>query len=144
MLIGLAIAVVALISSWFISMIRSQQEEIEEGGEKQIECTNALLDVVDVICSNSTEELKIAINNIGFIDLYDFSVLARVNNTFYQNSTGGPNSTNVLGPGGQAILTYFCDKDIYCSEGAKVTTIRVTPGNCPQVYVEENVDVTCG
>ena len=144
MLIGITIAVVALISSWVVSMIRSQQEEIGEGGEKQIECTNALLEVVDVICSNSTEELKIAINNIGLIDLYNFSVFVRVNNTFYQNSTGGPNSTNVLGPGEQAILTYSCDRDIYCAGDAKVTTVRVSPANCPQVYVERNVDVTCG
>lgn len=144
MLIGIVIAVTALISSWFVSMIRSQQEEIEEGGEKQIECINAQLDIVGVICSNSTEKLKVTIHNLGGIDLYDFSTFAEVNNTFYQNSTGGPNSTNVLAPGEQVILTYHCDKDDYCAGDAKVTTVRVSPGNCPQSYVEENFDVTCG
>ena len=144
MLIALTLSVVGLIGSWFISMSRSQMEEIEERGETQIECTNALLDIVDVICSNSTEELKIAVNNIGQINLYDFSTFVEVNNTFYQNSTGGPNSTYVLAPGGQTILVYHCDKDLYCAGGATIDKVRITPSNCPQVYVEESVGVTCG
>jgi len=144
MLIALTLSVVGLLGSWFVSMSRSQMEEIEERGETQIECTNALLDIVQVICSNSTEKLKIAINNIGQIDLYDFSTFVEVNNTFYQNSTGGPNTTDVLSPGEQAILVYHCDNNLYCSGGAIVGKVRVSPGNCPQVYVEENVGVTCG
>jgi len=144
MLIALTLSVVGLLGSWFVSMSRSQMEEIEEAGEKQIECTNALLDIVSVICSNSTEQLKIAINNIGQIDLYDFSTLVEINNTYYLNSTGGPNSTNVLNPGEQTILVYHCDKDIYCTGGVTVEKVRIAPGNCPQVYVEKNVGVTCG
>ena len=143
MLIALTLSVVGLIGSWFVSMSRSQMEEIEEGGEKQIECTNALLDIVSVICSNNTEELKIGVNNIGQINLYDFSTFVEVNNTFYQNSTGGPNSTNVLGPGEQSILIYHCDNSLYCAGGATVGKVRISPGNCPQVYVEKNIGVTC-
>ena len=82
---------------------------------------------------------------MGHIDLYDFSTLVEVNNTFYLNSTGGPNSTNVLGPGEQTILTYFCDKDIYCAGDVSVEKVRISPGNCPQAYIEKTTrGVTCG
>jgi hypothetical protein len=60
-----------------------------------------------------------------------------INNTFYLNNTGGPNSTNVLEPGEQEVLVYFCDKDLYCAGEASIDKVRVSPGNCPQAYVEK-------
>lgn len=143
MLIAITFGVVGLVATWFTTMTRTQTEIIESGAIKEVNCTSARLDIVDVVCSNSTQELKIAINNIGQIELYDFSTLAKVNNTWYENSTGGPNSTHPLNPGRQTILVYGCGKE-YCSGGAQVGTVRVSPSHCPQVFIEEDFSVTCG
>jgi len=143
MLIALTLVVIGLVGSWFTSMTKRQTEIIETGAMKQINCTSALFDIVDVICSNSSQQLKIAINNIGQTDLYGFSAFVKINNTFYQNSTGGPNSTSPLGPGKQTTLVYGCGPE-YCSGGVNVGKIRLSPSNCPQVYIEEDFDVTCG
>jgi flagellin-like protein len=130
MLIALSLSVVAILATWFSSLTKSQTENIESGSVKLVNCTTANLDLVGVICSN-----------LGQIDLYDFSTLAQINNTYYQNSTGGPNSTHPLSPGHQTILIYGCD---LCTTNAKVSVVRVTPGNCPQIYEEKNVEVNCG
>ena len=140
MLIAFTMAVAALLGTWFTSMTKTETELIEEGAKKQINCTSALLDIVDVKC-NSSGELKIAINNIGLNELYGFSVFAKINNTFYQNSTGGPGLTSPLDPGGQTILTYYCPA--VCIANATVETIRIGTSNCPQIWVEETADVTC-
>jgi len=140
MLIAFTMAVAALLGTWFTSMTKTETELIEEGAKKQINCTSALLDIVAVKC-NSSGELKIAINNIGLNELYGFSIFAKINNTFYENSTGGPSLTSPLDPGGQVILTYYCSA--VCIANATVETIRVSPSNCPQIWVEETPGVTC-
>jgi len=141
MLIALTLSIVAILATWFSSLTKSQQENIESGSARLVNCTTANLDLVGVICSNTTKQLQIAVNNLGQVDLYDFSTLAQINNTYYQNSTGGPNSTYPLSPGHQTILVYGCD---LCTINAKVSIVRVTPGNCPQIYEEKNVEVNCG
>jgi len=140
MLIALTLSIVAILATWFSSLTKGQTGNIESGSKSLINCTTANLDLVGVICSNSSQQLQIAVNNIGQIDLYDFSTLAQINNTYYQNNTGGPNTTHRLSPGHQAILVYGCN---LCTTNAKVSIVRVTPGNCPQIYEEEPVDVTC-
>ena len=141
MLIALSLSIVAILATWFSSLTKGQMENIESGSKTLINCTTANLDLVGVICSNSSQQLQIAVNNLGQIDLYDFSVLVRINNTYYQNSTGGPNSTSPLNPGHQTVLVYGCDS---CTTNAKISTIRVTPGNCPQIYEERDIEVNCG
>ena len=89
------------------------------------------------------QQLKIGIHNTGDISLYDFSMITKINNTLYQNSTGGPNSTNPLEPGKQIILTYFCNSTTYCKQNATVQSVRISPGNCPQAWVEESPGITC-
>jgi len=142
-LVALTISIAALLGSWLASTTRMQTEMIEEDIKEQVNCSSALIDIADIICSNDSQKLQIAIVNLGDIALRDFSVIATVNNTFYSNNTGGPNSTDPLGPGEQAVLTYFCNRDQYCGSGAAVTKVYVSPANCPQAYMEKTFNVGC-
>ena len=62
-LVALTLAVSALLGSWFTSMTKTETEIIEKGAKKIINCSNALLDIVDVICSNTSQELKISVKD---------------------------------------------------------------------------------
>jgi len=144
-LIALTLAVAALLGSWFTSVTRMQTGIIEEDIRTQVNCTAALLEIVDITCSNDTQKIQVTITNMGSnIELYDFSTLVTVNNTYYLNSTGGPNSTDPLNPGEQAILEYFCSNTQYCVDDVDVAKVRVSPGICPQAYAEKSFsDKTC-
>ncbi|HDM05824.1 MAG TPA: hypothetical protein ENG34_00925 [Candidatus Aenigmarchaeota archaeon] len=143
-LIALTLAVAGILGSWFTSLTKTQTEQVEESTVEQVNCTSALLDIVDVSCVNITPsvwQLKIVIANLGLINLYDFSVSAKVDGDFFYNSTGGPNSTNPLTPGQQTVLVYNCT---VCDENDKISSITVTPAVCPaQAKVEKSVSVTC-
>jgi len=143
MLIAITLAVSALLGSWFTSTIRVETEIIGENAAKQINCSSAILDIVDIICSSSNQSLKIALANQGNIELYNFSVLVKMNNTFYDNSTGGPNSNDPLNPGEQTILTYYCSNVVFCGANKTVDKVRISPSNCPQAWTETNVKKTC-
>ncbi|MDI6825892.1 MAG: hypothetical protein QMD36_01705 [Candidatus Aenigmarchaeota archaeon] len=143
MLIAITLAISALLGNWFTSITRTQAEIVEKTATKQINCTGALLSITDIICSSKTQQLKVAISNLGDIELYDFSTLAKVNNTFYENSTVGPNSTLPLNPGEQSILTYFCSNVSYCVSNATVESVRVSPGNCPSAWTVSTTKKTC-
>jgi flagellin-like protein len=143
MLIAITLGASALLGSWFASTIKIQTETIGESATKQINCTAAILDIVDVICSSSNQSLKVALTNIGSIELYNFSTLVKLNNTFYENSTGGPDSTNPLNPGEQTILNYYCSNTVYCVANSSVSMIRISPYNCPQAWTETKIKRTC-
>lgn len=143
MLIAITLATSALLGSWFTSTIKIQTETIGESAIRQINCTGAILDIVDVICSGSNQSLKIALTNLGDIELYNFSTLAKIGETFYDNNTGGPNSHDPLNPGEQTILNYYCSNTLYCIANRTVEKIRVSPYNCPQAWIETNVKKTC-
>jgi len=144
-LIALTLSVAALLGSWFTSITRTQTTMIEETATKQINCTAALLDIVDVTCSGNNDNIKVTITNLGHdISLYNFSTLVTINNTYYLNNTGGPNSTDPLNPGEQAILSYHCDNTTYCVNGVKVEKVRVSSYICPDKYAEKSfTDKTC-
>lgn len=142
-LIALTISVAALLGSWFTSTTRMQTEVIEENMKQQVNCSSALLDIADILCSNDTQKLQIAVINLGDIPLYGFSVIATINETFYSNNTGGPNSTDPLNPGEQVVLTYFCDRTQYCTDDSKITEVYLSPSNCPQAYMKKKPSVTC-
>ena len=136
LLIAFTLAVASLLGGWLTSLTKTQTDTIEQGTSKAVNCSSAVIDIVNVICANSSQQLKVAINNVGQNELWDFSVFASLNNTFYSNSTGGPNSTNTLKLGEQIIL-------VYCANNALVSKVRVTPGSCPQAWAEKTVNVRC-
>jgi len=114
LLIALTMATFGLIASWMSSTTKTELGIIEKSAKKHINCTDAMLEINAVSCSNSS----------------------------YENSTGGPNSTNPLNPGQSITLTYFCNNTI-CKGGATVKSITVSPGICPQVAITKEVNVVC-
>jgi len=144
-LIALTLSVAALLGSWFTSVTRMQTGIIEEAAKTQVNCTAASLEIVDVTCSNTTQKIQVVVTNLGNdIPLYNFSTLVTLNSTYYLNNTGGPNSTNPLNPGEQAVLTYFCSNTQYCVDDVKIAKVRVSSSNCPQAYAEKTFsDRTC-
>ena len=143
LLIAFTLSIAGLIGGWLTSLTKSQTSTIEQGSTTLINCTSALIDITDVVCSNSSQQLRIAIANLGDVELYDFSAFASINNTLYTNNTGGPNSTNTLRPGQQIILIYGCDRTQFCTNGATLTKVRVSAGNCPQVSLEHTANAKC-
>jgi len=143
LLIAFTLSIAGLLGGWLTSLTKTETETIEAGAKRTINCTGALLDIVSVICSSSSQQLRIAINNLGQEELYDFSIFASVNNTFYSNSTGGLNSTSTLRTGEQYILVYGCSNTVYCAANATVMKVRVTPGNCPQAWMEQSFNAKC-
>jgi flagellin-like protein len=143
MLIAITLGVSALLGSWFTSITKTQTEIIEEIATKQINCTGALLSIVDIVCSSTDQQLRVAISNLGDIEMYNFSILAKVNNTFYDNKTGGPSITDPLNPGEQAILTYYCSNTLYCVGNATLENLRVSPMNCPGAWTMSSSTKTC-
>ena len=143
LLIAFTLSIAGLLGGWLTSLTKSETDTISKGAAITVNCSSAVLDIVDVICSNSSQQLKVAINNLGDVELYDFSIFAAVNGTFYSNSTGGPNSTNTLKTGEQVILVYGCTRTEFCANGASVTKVRVTPGNCPQAWTEHTTAAKC-
>lgn len=142
LLVALTMATFGLIASWMTSTTNTELGIIEKSAKKHINCTDAMLEINAVSCSNSSQKLRVSIRNSGEVPLYDFSVFAQIDSSFYENSTGGPNSTNPLKPGQSITLTYFCNKTI-CSGGATVKSITVSPGICPQAAITKNVNVVC-
>jgi len=140
MLIAFTLAVAALIGSWVTSMVKTETNIVESGATEQINCSAGILDIVSVICaSGAPGNVTIAIQNLGMIDLYDFSAVFKINSTLhtngtYSNSSVAPNSTDPLGPGEQFILSYS-----YTTTNATISSIRIAPRNCPQAYAEDTI-----
>jgi flagellin-like protein len=145
LLIAITLTVAAILGSWFTSLTRTQTGIIEQNVKTQVNCSSANLEIVDVTCSNTTQKIQVIITNLGNdIPLYNFSTLVILNNTYYLNNTGGPNSTSPLNPGEQAILTYFCSNTQYCIGGVKISKVRVVPQNCADRYTEKTFsDKSC-
>ncbi len=144
MLIAFTLAVAALIGSWFTSMTKTETATIEKGSVETINCTKGLVVVTGVICraTGDYHDIQIGINNQGQLNLYDFSSVIKINNTFISNNTGGPNSSTQLDAGGQDVLTYGCG-DTVCVENVSIESVRVSAGNCPSVWTTWEVGTTC-
>jgi len=143
LLIAMTLAVATIIGSWFTGITKTQTEMLEENTKKQINCTGALLSISDVICSSTNQQLTIAISNLGDTALYGFSTLVKINNTYYENSTGGPTSTSALDPGEQTILVYPCSNTTYCVNNAVIESLRISPTNCPSAWTVSTEGRTC-
>jgi flagellin-like protein len=143
-LIALTLTVAAFLGSWLTSMTKSQTGTVERGGEKLINCTNARMDIATVICSNPSGLIKIAVTNIGQLELYNFSIFVKAGSNLFSNSSYPAGTIN---PGEQIIFQQPCDKTAVtgtCANGTTVELVRITPGNCPSAYTEETFAVVCG
>ena len=139
---ALTLAVGGILGSWFVSMSKSEAENVEERMGELINCTGAL-DVSTVGCNGTTGELKVAVHNMASdINLYDFSTVALLNQKPYSNSTGGPNSSSPLEPGQQYVLTYGCGTTM-CHINASINKVVVSSKICPLAKFEYGTEVTC-
>jgi flagellin-like protein len=141
-LIALTLTVAAFLGSWLTSMTKSQTGTVERSGEKLINCTNSRLDIAAVSCSNPNGQVKIAATNVGQFELYNFSIFVKLGSNFITNSSYP--GLGYLNPGEQVVFTQPCSKTTECINGTKVELVRITPGNCPQSFIEETFDVVCG
>lgn len=147
LLIAFTLSIAGLLGGWLSSMTKSQTEALSQQSTELINCTQSLIDIVQVSCSNSTPSeqrmIRIAVTNLGSNNMYDFSTFAQINNNQYVNNTGGPNSTNPLSSGESVVLLYGCDQTSVCPKGAVINRVRVTPSTCPSKWVEKDISVTC-
>lgn len=141
MLIAFTLSIASLLGGWYTSTVKTETKEISKLSSEIINYTKGLLDIVSVTCDSTNSKLNVVVNNLGTIELYNFSVFAKINNTLYLNTTGGgPSSTNALFPGEQEILSYYCSE---CVQNSIVSLVRVSASSAPGVYVERKVSETC-
>lgn len=140
LMIAFTLAVAAIIGSWLTSISRTETAEVETGFRTTINCSKGVIDIVDVTClaSAPNEELTVAINNVGDVDLDDFSLSGKINvGGLFANAT----SYNLtLGRGQMGLLKYTFNNLTY---NGTVKTVRVTAGNCPSVWAEISDPATC-
>lgn len=142
LLLALTLAVGGILGSWFVSMSKTETASIEGKYTTLVNCTGAL-DIVDVTCNGTTNELKVAVQNLLYdINLYNFSTSILIGNKLISNSTGGPNKESSLGPGQQTVLTYDFSSTTF-GVNSKVTKVRVSTENCPVGWFEKDVNVNC-
>lgn len=139
LLIAFTLSIAGLLGSWLSSMTKTQTENIGKSTVDVINCTNAILDIFQIACINST--LRVTISNIGSNTMFGFSTFAQIDSNQYINNTGGPNSTSPLMPGEQTVLVYGCQS--ICSNGTTISRVRVTPSNCPSSWTEKSTSITC-
>jgi len=138
LLIAFTLSVAGLLGGWFSGLTKTQTETIEKSSVELMNCTGAVISIVNVLCNNNT--LRIVVANEGNNALYGFSTFAQVGETNYINSTGGPDINSPLMPGGQTTLEYGCS---ICTEGARITKIRISTSNCPTAWREKLLSLVC-
>jgi len=116
LLIAFTLAVAAIVSGWLTAMTRTETQTIETGMRQQINCTKALLEVVDAVC-NGTDVL-VTVANIGPIDVSN--VHSYVSNGTTTCTSSSPLSD--LDAGGLGTITVgSCD----IPNGNVLTVVRV-------------------
>ena len=109
---------------------------------EQSNCSKAL-DITTIKCDAINNQLKIFINNkASDIELYDFTTTVEIELEPHTFTGVGPTETNPLDPEKNYILTYHCN-DTICPDNAMVSKVKVTPGNCPEGWVEKEFSKQC-
>jgi len=129
LLIAFTLAVAAIVSGWLVTMIRGTTKQVGEATEEQTECVAGLLEIITQTCQSG--RLDITIQNSGTVDLTNFTIFATIDTTSHVN-TSAENSNTILLPGEVVTLTSRNPTEI----SGNITKIRVSAGNCPQVYRE--------
>lgn len=148
LLIALTLSIAGLLGSWLSTMTKTQTGGLEKSSENVINCTSAQIDIFQIKCGNTSinepNTIRVSLSNVGNTPMYDFSTFVQIGNTQYINSTGGPNITSPMIPGEQITLVYGCDPINICPDGASISRVRVTSGNCPsQGTIDKTTSVTC-
>ena len=87
LIISFTLAVAAILSGWFTTISKTQTKTLETGLASQVECSKGLLDIVSIDCS--TDLVRMAINNLGTIQLTNITYFLKFsNNDTYSNHCG--------------------------------------------------------
>jgi flagellin-like protein len=124
-LVAFVIAVAFIVASTFSSLAESQAAAAAEKGK----CTGGAISIIGTKCSNNT--LSVYIQNVGDIDLKNFTIYAEINKYVLLNSSP-VNGSKILKPGKIVDLYAYINTTKYTGE---ISKLRVSAGNCP-VYQE--------
>lgn len=145
LLIAFTLSIAGLIGGWLSGLTKKQTESLEKSSMETMNCTGSLINIFNVVCSNTTStgpnKIMIAISNEGNNALYGFSSFAQIETTQYINNTGGPTLDSPLYPGDHVVLEYECGD--LCGDGKVISKVRVSPTNCPTAWSEKLLQVTC-
>ncbi len=110
-----------------VSSLTSVTSEQTKAISTKQECARGGLFIIESGCTS--KEIIVVVQNIGTVDLSNFTVFANINNQLYTNNTPR-NGNSVLSKGG--LLTLYANTSL---SGA-IKSILVMAGNCPQVSME--------
>jgi flagellin-like protein len=97
LILAFTLAVALIVGTWLSFVTKKETEIVESGMKQQINCTKAVLEVVDAKCTDN--DLTIAIANLGPIELTDPHFYARLTN----GTSATWSTNNTISPGGQLI-----------------------------------------
>ncbi|MBS3051828.1 MAG: hypothetical protein J4428_00465 [Candidatus Aenigmarchaeota archaeon] len=99
------------------------------------DCSKASFDINYINCSSENQKLELGITNTGNIDLWNFSIETSLNGLSYLNDSIGPDKNNPLKSNEKTLITYNCNNTKYCTSSASINSLKVTPGNCPNIQL---------
>src|SRR3989338_8892772 len=141
-LLGLVLAIAALVGPWAYNMARSASERKGNESVTVVQCSGAGYDFdtgwnssgVGFNVSGTADTLTAKVVNTGYQKLWNFTFMVTVNQTssivlkeYTANATTQRQATSPLRPGESLLL------------GATVTRVRVINEACPSVYAERGV-----
>jgi len=119
LIVAFTIAAAVIVVSSLTSVTKQQTEAV---AAKEA-CARAVLNIIATSCSSDT--ITAVIQNVGSVDLTNFTIFANINGQLYTNtSPAGGNSllTPTSGP-----LTL----QAYTTYNGSIKTLTVMAGNCP-------------
>jgi len=99
LLVAFTLAVAVVIGGWLTSVSRQETEIAGEALLTQVNCSKAVLSIIDVTCTDT--DLTIAIANLGPIELTNPSFYARLSN----GTSSTWSTTATISSGGQLLDT---------------------------------------
>lgn len=123
LIVALVIFISIIITSSLVGVTKSQTEVIST---KQ-QCARGGLYIIETSCPNNV--INVVMQNIGEVELTNFSIFANINNQLYVNNSP-VNGDSVVGKGELITL------QAYTAYDGAIKSITVMAGNCPQISME--------
>lgn len=127
LIVAFTIVIAIIVTSSLTGVTKTQSEVISA----RQSCARGGLYIIDTICSSDV--INVVIQNIGEVDLTNFSMFANINTQLYTNNSP-VNSNSVLSKGGLLTL------QAYTAYNGSIKELTVVAGNCPQVFKEVTND----
>ena len=123
LMVAFVLAVAAVVGGWFTSVTKTQTREVGSGINQQVECSKAVIDILDA-GNSSSGKIFLVIQNSGTVDLSQgFTILCQKGDT----SKTATNSSVSLSHGSIATVVFNTLDYNDCQN----TNITVTSAQCP-------------